>query len=315
MKILFRGETELKHIFIINTYAGAYRTSFNLREELKKFKNLDYRVFQVQKPGGEAELVRKLQRYFDKDELRFYCCGGSGTFRNMLDGIDDLSSTEVAFFPCGLTNDYLKVFGDKQKEFLKIENLIFGRVIKVDYAVVNNKISMNFFSTGMDSMVADETSRLLTFSLFGKKIPYFLSTLYAIFRFKPRKYRVTIDGCTREEKLTEICIGKGNVIGGSMHLFGDANVNNGSLRYLMVLGINRLRAIIGFYHIYRNNQKKLEKLSLRGSCRNIVIESVDGKPIVGNLDGELFKETNRWEISVVEKGLKFVVPREVEIYE
>ena len=39
----------------------------------------------------------------------------------------------MAFYPCGLTNDFIKCFSGKEKRFHQIEELINGDVISVDY--------------------------------------------------------------------------------------------------------------------------------------------------------------------------------------
>ena len=113
----------MTHIFIINPFAGHQTFADDLRTKLAKVKNLDYFVFNTRYKGYETELVRKILHIFEGEKLRFYCCGGSGTMRNMLNGFDSLDDVEVAFFPCGLTNDFLKNFGKDESRFHNIEEL------------------------------------------------------------------------------------------------------------------------------------------------------------------------------------------------
>ena len=141
----------MTHIFIVNPYAGEKTFADDLRRKLKEIKNLKYFVFNTKRAGDEEALVRRILHIFQDEELRFYCCGGSGTMRNMLNGFDDLEKAEIAFFPCGLTNDFLKVFGENEARFHQIEELIEGDVIQVDYIRTNHGVALNQFSTGLDS--------------------------------------------------------------------------------------------------------------------------------------------------------------------
>ena len=98
------------HIFIVNPYAGQKTFADDLRSKLEGMKGLNYFVFNTRYAGYEKEVIKKIQHIFEDEKLRFYCCGGSGTMRNMLNGFDNLENVEIAFFPCGLTNDFLKMF-------------------------------------------------------------------------------------------------------------------------------------------------------------------------------------------------------------
>ena len=89
----------MTHIFIINPFAGHQTFADDLRTKLAKVKNLDYFVFNTRYKGYETELVRKILHIFEGEKLRFYCCGGSGTMRNMLNGfsnvLNDLNREDV----------------------------------------------------------------------------------------------------------------------------------------------------------------------------------------------------------------------------
>ena len=62
--------------------------------------------------------------------------------RNMLNGLDDFSNVEVAFFPCGMTNDFLKVLGGEEP-FKNIDALINGKTVPVDYIKTNYGVAIN----------------------------------------------------------------------------------------------------------------------------------------------------------------------------
>ena len=224
----------MTHIFIINPFAGHQTFADDLRTKLAKVKNLDYFVFNTRYKGYETELVRKILHIFEGEKLRFYCCGGSGTMRNMLNGFDSLDDVEVAFFPCGLTNDFLKNFGKDEERFYNIEELINGDVIKVDYIKTNYGISLKSLSTGMDSNCLGKMNDFRIFRFVSKDLPYTLATLYSIFVSNPHEYEITLDGEKLNGKFAEIFIGNGCVFGGNMFFAEKTCVNDGKAIFRLV---------------------------------------------------------------------------------
>lgn len=302
------------HIFIVNPYAGKKTFADDLRNKLKNIRNLNYFVFNTRYAGYEMELIRKIQRIFDGEKLRFYCCGGSGTMRNILNGFDNLRDVEVAFFPCGLSNDFLKVFGDSEKRFYQIEELINGDVIEVDYIKTNYGIALNTVSTGLDShsQTKMEDYRILT--IFGRELPYTFSLLSALLFSKNNRYKITIDD--KEEvtdEFTELFFGNGYVLGGSLNFDNDACVNDGKGVFSLVYGCKNFKRFSLILAVADKNFKKADKQMRRGYCEKIRIQREDGSPFVINHDGELTQDVNVLEAQIIKKGLRLVVPKGVTI--
>lgn len=301
------------HIFIINPFAGQKTFADDLRTKLASFKDLEYFVFNTRYAGYETELVHKIQQIFEGEKLRFYCCGGSGTMRNMMNGFDDLSNAEIAFFPCGLTNDFLKVFGKSEARFHQIEELINGDVIEVDYIKTNYGISLNTLSTGLDSNCLKKMNDFRIFRLIGKETPYMLATLYSIFISKTQEYDVTFDEESITGKFAEIFIGNGCVFGGNLFFAKHTYVNDGKAIYRLVPN-KRGFSLLSVLLVLTN--KKHEKISQKmqcGSCKKITIKRTDGTPFEINHDGDLIRNVDVCEAEIIHKGLHLVVPKGVKI--
>lgn len=296
----------MKHIFILNPYAGKTMFIEDLRKKLAQIEGLDYFVFNTRYAGYEKELVKKICHYFGNEKLRFYCCGGSGTMRNMLNGFEDLSEAEVAFYPCGLTNDFIKCFGEKGKRFCQIEELINGDVISVDYIRTNEGVALNTLSVGMDSNYAAKMEKYRMASIFGKQVPYIFALLYVILISKPQEYEIYIDGKKREGRFTELLFGNGCVLGGNIHFIQQADITDGKAFYMIV---NKKGLLPLVANLARKDYQRIQKYAECGFCESIRIRRRDGSPVVMNFDGELVRDVRDWEAQVVHKGLKFVVPK------
>lgn len=302
----------MTHIFIVNPCAGQKTFADDLRTKLADMKGLNYFVFNTRYAGYETELVQKIQHIFDGEKLRFYCCGGSGTMRNMLDGFQNLAEAEVAFFPCGLSNDFLKVFGKEESRFHQIEELIDGDVIKVDYIQTNHGVALNTVSTGLDSdsQVLFEKYRML--SLFNEQIPYKMSLLCSLFLSRPVAYDIYIDRERVEGSFAEIFLGNGNVLGGSLFFEETACVNDGVATCRLFPNLHGFPLLPIVSALQSRNNDKLKAYPCF-HCRQIRVSRKDGAPFCVNLDGELVRDINDWSARVVHGGLQLVVPKGVRL--
>ena len=303
----------MTHIFIVNPFAGNNTFADDLRTKLSSMKNINYFVFNTRYAGYETELVKKVLNIFENEKLRFYCCGGSGTMRNMLNGFDDLSKAEVAFFPCGLTNDFLKMFGKDEERFHQIEELINGDIIEVDYIKTNHGISLNTLSTGLDSNCLIKMADYRMFRFLKSELPYTMATIYSAFVSRPCEYDITIDGETQIGKMAEIFIGNGRVFGGNLYLDKETCINDGKAM-TRIIGNKWGFGILSVLTVLTG--KKYDQIPQKvccGECRKVSIRRSDGEKFNINQDGNLITGITQCDAEIVHKGLHLVVPKGVSI--
>lgn len=303
----------MTHIFIVNPFAGRKTFADDLRTKLANIKGLNYFVFNTRYAGNETELVAKIQHIFEGEKLRFYCCGGSGTMRNMLDGFEDLDNAEVVFFPCGLTNDYLKVFGSNEKLFHQIENLITGDVIDVDYIQTNHGVALNTFTTGLDTTNNILFEKYRMFSIFNEQMPYNLSLLCSLFIVPPAEYEIYIDNDLIEGSFSEIFFGNGHVLGGNLFFQENTNAADGLALGCLFPGRRGLRLMSTLTKLQHQKYDDLKSLATYFESRKIRILRKDRTPFSMNLDGESMPADSEWSARIVKKGLHFVVPKGVKV--
>lgn len=301
------------HIFIINHFAGNKHLAMNLRNHLSTKKDIRYFVFNTIQAGFERDIVKKIQKYFEGEKLRFYCCGGSGTMRNMLDGFEDLTNIEVAFFPCGITNDFLKCFGEDMSAFQDIDNLIEGQAVAIDYIKTNHGIALNTLSLGIDANVETNMRAFRVYDIFGGQVPYIMSLLAAIFFTNTKKYEVIIDGESSAQNYAEIIFGNGYVFGGNLFFSDHANVMDGIASYMTAFDVKGFGALkVLLKTMTKGAERNTEKVE-SGECKTIEIRALDDKPLYVNYDGELVECDQQCKAWIVQKGLNFVMPKGMSI--
>lgn len=315
IQISLSDSKKVVHIFIVNPEAGGVKDVSELRKILSRISNFEYFVFTTRGQGEEGNLVRQIIQYFPNEKIRFYCCGGSGTIRNVLNGIDDFSKVEVAFYPKGLTNDYLKNFGENQAYFQDIIKLITGKVIKVDYIRTNDGVALNTLSTGIDSELVQYVEKYRNLSIFGQFVPTVLAFIKAGLLSKPKNYEVYMDDVKYEGAISEIIWGKGLCIGGAIWFADKQDIFSGEASYVVGGKNGGLESMIVFLALMSKDVKRREKYFKTGKSVKMRIRRLDNKPFMMDFDGELGQPHTEWEAEIVRKGLNLVIPREVTYHE
>ena len=296
-----------KHIFIINPQSGRAVDLSLLRRALNQVEGLEYYVFTSSVPGEETELTHKIQHYFSEGIIRIYCCGGSGTVRNVLEGIEDFSRIELAVYPCGMTNDFLKVFKGSEEMFKDIRRLIDGQAKKIDYIRTNHGLALNTLSGGFDPRIVENIEKYRDFKILGKMMPYFMAIFASIVFSRPKGYEVILDGLRKRGDFSEIYFGNGGVLGGSMHFFENPDVRDGRAEYALLRGHRGIRMLEVATALARRSPK-VPKIFEMGRSAKVIIRKEDNSPFKMNLDGEIPGEFPEWTAEIVSKGLNFVIP-------
>lgn len=297
------------HIFIINNFAGNKHLAKHLRQHLAQKEGFRYFVFNSIRPGFETDIARRIKTYYEDEQLRFYCCGGSGTMRNILNGFDNFDNVEVAFIPCGLSNDFLKCFGDCEALFRDIDNMIEGKPILVDYIKSNNGVMLNTFSVGLDSKIVSNMEKYRVYDVFGGQIPYIISLVISILFSKARYYEIKVDGKVLKGKYAEVIMGNGGVLGGNLHFAEKYDPTDGSASYFIIPGAAGITLLPTLANLMKKRFTKLKKKALLGECKTLEIRALDGKSMGVNHDGELIEECDSWSMEIVKQGLRFVMPK------
>lgn len=302
----------MTHIFIINPYSGQSSLADDLRDKLSRMKDLNYYVFNTRYAGYETTLVGKIRHFFEGEKLRFYCCGGSGTMRNMLCGFDDLSEAEVAFFPCGMTNDFLKTFGNEEVLFKDINELINGEVIKVDYIQTNCGCALNTVSFGLDSRMTTLMDDYRSLQIFGDSMPYTAAIIHSMLLTKQHSYDIEIDGEKILGVTAETIFGNGNFLGGNLYFSESDDVVDGKGGYIVspkLAGPGQIKMMVA---MIKRDMKQIREVCRCGEFESFSIRRSNGSPFMLNFDGEVQSGLTHLEAKIVRKGLRFVVPKGIK---
>lgn len=306
------------HVFIVNPMAGNMHFAESLRKEISRYSDIEYYIFDTRNAGYEGELIKKIQHIFEDEKIRIYCCGGSGTMRNIVNDIENLDNVEVAFFPCGLSNDFLKIFSlTDQKRFTHLDELIYGEIVDIDYIRINNKIiAINSVSAGIDSKLINLIDNYRFLNSLGNQVPYMACLFAALFKAGTMKCEVTTSNKHYLDDFTEIYFGNGNVLGSNLYIYEEPNVTDGKGKYMFLRSdARKLWTIPIALKLLKRKSKDLEYTTEYGDDNCIYIRRIDDGPIPYNVDGEIITLGGTAKIEMVKKGIHFVVPKGVTLNE
>lgn len=304
----------MKHIFIVNPYAGSMTFANNLRQQLEKIDGFEYFLFNSRYPGNERELAEKMVHFFPDEKLRIYACGGTGTFHYVLEGVGENPNVELAFYPCGQCNDFLKVFNEwDRKRFYDIQELIHGETQLMDSILTNHGRAMNTMSVGLDADMMDLIQTRHPVRFYGISVPYVLYAIGSLIRLKKQDMRVRIDGQNLDGQYDELFFGNGSWLGGVMNIPNGFYPNDGVGGYVLAPSKGRMALMLLIMNLATKNEAYVRKHARVGQVHKMTIGRTDKKEIAVNLDGEIVRAGGDWTIEIRPDSVNFVVPRGVRL--
>lgn len=296
-----------KNIFIINPMAGKVNMVSAVTDTVSRLAvkyGLDYKIYVTEYKGHATRIVESEAKQNHPRICRFYACGGDGTLNEVVSGAAEHKNAQVACYPCGTGNDYIKIF-DNTQNFLDIEKLIKADILPVDIIKVKNHYAINLCSAGIDARIADWVGRNKEKVPFTGKLVYDLSLIINFFSRIYRYYEVEIDDKKLDGNYSIIVAGSGRYYGGGYYAIPEAEPNDGLLDFVLIKKVNHIKLLqlIGKYSKGLHNALGDVQHYLRG--KKMVLRSAGNEPF--NYDGEILN-TREITIELCTGMMDFAVP-------
>lgn len=300
----------MKHIFVINPNAGKKDRFEEISSLLKKYDGIiDYETYRTTCKGDGREFVKNYLLTHPKEETyRFYAIGGDGSLHDVVNGAYEFPNAEVACYPSGSGNDFIKNF-DNHEGFRNLDSLINGHVKKVDLLKANNKVSINIFNYGFDGEVTFKMHRIKKWPLMSGKGAYNVAAFASLLLNMSTKMKITLDEeVIFDDKGLLIAVANGHTYGGGYKCAPESKVDDGLIDVCLIKKISRFKAP-SLMSIYKRGEhisnKKLEGKVIYKKCKHVTIESPN--PVAYAIDGEVFRE-KFIDITILPLALNFVLP-------
>lgn len=305
------------NVFIVNPVAGTIDRTEIIQRELGYRSDIQYILFNTEEAGQERSLVKRILDIFDDEPVRVFICGGSGTLSNSIDAMEeqDFDHVEIGYYPCGTTNDFLKNFGKDRVLFEDINRVIEGEPHYIDFmrCTINGDRSGNellFSSVGIPAKIEEFASGIKPIGVISPGILYTLGAVFSIPFSAPVNYEIDVDGVDYSGSYTVIYTGNSVCLGGGYFpIKKDIDCRDGYANIMLLKKTpmyKYFKYLFGFMHGTLPETNPDDIVLLRG--KKVSVRRTDGKPMVLNSDGELYK-ADSYEMEIVPKKLKFIVPK------
>jgi len=257
----------------------------------------------VRSVAGDDDELDTLLRDADGDCV--VAVGGDGSIHRVAARLHAVGrlDLDVGLVPLGTGNDLARGAALPLDPLAAAEGLTRWEARPIDLLVGNGRLVVNVVHLGLGAHAAETASRWK--SSLGK-LAYPLGAVVAGTWVSPWELRVTVDGrVIHDGTAVLIGIGNGRTIGGGTRIFPKARPDDGladvvvaSARYGRVG-----RAVFG--HAMRAGRH--ERLPWVRTARGRHVQ-VEGEPVAGNADGEIWSPDRSWEIEVVPRVLRLRRP-------
>ena len=303
----------MKHIFIINPMSGSHNQSEETKESINKLHYIDSDIYVTKERKDATRFVREYIRNNPDVETRFYACGGDGTINEVMQGLvgADQKLFSMSCYPVGSGNDYIKIFGGKEK-FLDLDHLVKAQNRLVDVIEVNHgeAYSINVVNYGFDSNVARTMEKIKREKNTTNEKAYMSAVFSCLLKCRHNKGDTFIG----EEKITGkefllATIANGQYVGGQFKCAPKSICDDGYMDVCIVKPVSILRflsILIPYTKGMHLDMKSMKKIvTYRRTAEEITITGPEGFCIC--LDGEMMYG-ERFTVKILKQAVNFAVP-------
>jgi diacylglycerol kinase (ATP) len=263
---------------IVNPAAGRGRTR-RLLADLERAAAVAGAKLEVSpEPGAPTELARAAAA----DDHDLVACGGDGLVAEVA-GVAADTGRRLAIVPTGAGNDFARALGYDTKQPLDAFDLLAeGHDRVVDLGRVNGRWYTCVTATGFDAEAnrwANTVQRLSGTAL------YVAATIRTLAVYRPRPFRLTVDGETHETSAWLVAIGNGPAYAGGMRITPGARLDDGLLDVTVVGAMPRRAFLWSFPRVFKGTHVHVRNVhTFRGA--EVRLEALDGVAMDLYADGE-----------------------------
>lgn len=295
------AENKKRVLFIVNPVSGVNQSRKSMLAEIAvaRFNPelFDWEIKLSESAGHVQELSREAA-VAGVDVI--VAVGGDGTLNQVVKGMIGSDAT-LALVPAGSGNGLARHLGVPIDIEQSIKLIIEGKTMMIDTVNLNGNLFVSIAGVGFDALVAKRFSQVTRRGFFS----YFKIVTNEYSYYRPRKYRMEIDGKQVLRQALFVSFANTNQFGYNTIISPEAKIDDGLVDVCIVKKVPLFYAprVVGLLLTRRIDSSGFVEII---RARNIKLSR--NKNRVVNIDGEPVKLTKDLEISVNPLSLKIIVP-------
>jgi diacylglycerol kinase family enzyme len=304
----------MRHLFIINPAAKKTRgKTKKIRETIADFfdkrPDIEHDIHETKRCRDSILFIRRYLSQW-RDTVRIHAVGGVGTLFEVINSVIGYPNVEIASYPFGNSNCFVKYFGEKAFPlFASYEKQIFGKAHAVDIIRCGNNYGTSFGMAGMEAHANALGDNWISKGMHVDSA-YLLAGIYQLLRGKAaQNYFINIDDHEIEGNFISILVANAPCYGKSMKPAIDAHPDDGLLNVYTIKNAPLAKLMVSIPLYTSGNYRKISELVTHYKARKIKLSSKS--TMCMNVDGEHFYGTSI-EYEVIPKAINFVCPKEID---
>lgn len=227
--------------------------------------------------------------------------GGDGSLSS---AVDELVGRDCVFalLPLGTANSFARTLGIPLDLDGAIETIVTGRRRRVDLGVIDGDHYANSAAIGLSPLIGATVPHGLKRWL--GRFGYLIWAIWWVYRFRPFKLAVELDGVRHEMEALEVRIANGPYHGG-VEVVDSAAVDSGEIVIQVVAGRAKHRLIRNWLAVLMRNRRSKRETVVDFHGRKLRL--VTDPPLPISIDGEVLGRTPA-TVEVAERAIEVVVP-------
>lgn len=284
-------------------------------EEVFKEQNVEYQVHFTRREGDAGRYAEELTEH--GAAVRLLVCGGDGTLNEVLQGIHDLDTVELAYIPQGSANDFARDFPEQGNPKERLRRILTREPYRIDVGLVRilaqdgTEHVRRFAGSsgiGYDAAVCEEVDRSVMKRYLNRlrlgKLAYLIIALKQLVQLPQHPVRIVID---KEREISmQRCLFSAFMVhryeGGGFMFCPDADAFDGELDLCMAENLTRRKILRVLPSAFsgKHVRYKREVHTFRG--REIVVSAEE--PMYFHVDGEVVCRAKELHLSCLHQKLK-----------
>ncbi len=306
----------MKHLFILNAFAGKKSSVEELRKKIALLKLDGECIVEETKKAGDAKTIARKYISATDDFVRVYACGGDGTANEAMSGMVGLPNCALGVIPVGTGNDFVKSFDYNADDFRNLEKMSQGEVMTIDLLECNGNYAINTISVGYDCAVAKQAQKIKRIPFMTGPTAYKIALLYCLFSKRRHAFKTYADDILIDlpqgYKHQMMCIaGNGKFYGGGFKATPCADLNDGNIDFVSVptISVVRFAGLVGIFAKGEHIGHEKARFITHKKCKKLQFKY--DKSIDIGLDGEIYNLKDP-VVTIVPSAFKIIIPEVVK---
>ncbi len=273
------GQT-VRLLIIANPISGKgySRTIWPALQEKLNLLGVEHSVVWTERRGHAISIAREAA---DSGFTRVLSIGGDGTLREVVQGALT-TGIDLGVVPAGSGNDFSRTMGLPKDPLGALDVALGTHVAHVNVGELSGIVYINVAGCGFDAEVAALAASRLRF--LGGKLSYLSSVFVELCAYRPRNFRICIDGEWISRRAYLIAVANGRFYGCGMMIAPEADPADGLFDVCIVSAMSRARLVACLPKIYSGSHVDDPYVEMRrGSCVTVETDS----PVQCQADGEV----------------------------